>query len=195
MYFIKCGKVNLLRKVDFKTTHYFNDNEDEEVKPSQYEIEEPNEGDYETGMVEAKLLEINELGAGDCFGDDSLIEQSPIKHSVITVIPTEIFVLDQLDFNNLGEEVVSNFNNEDYPSDIEIRKALIEMKKWQRFKQDLLYNIHSKSKKQTSRTAAKSIGKPKETNFTNYNSTDKNEDMIHKKQDNLTSNYFIFINQ
>ncbi len=69
--------------------------------------------------METKLLEIDELGTGDCFGDDSLLSHSPIQHSVITVIPTEIYVLDNHDFMNLGPAVVESFKNfhKEYPCD------------------------------------------------------------------------------
>lgn len=42
-------------------------------------------------MVESKLLEVDELTNGDCFGDYASILKEPIKYSVVTVIPCEVF--------------------------------------------------------------------------------------------------------
>lgn len=83
VYFIKSGKVNLLRKIDFTKS-----------PEEEYDINAPKDQDYSEKVVESKLLEINELGAGDWFGDDSLLSGEKIQHSVVTSIPTEIFVLD-----------------------------------------------------------------------------------------------------
>lgn len=97
-----------------------------------------------------KLLEIDELGSGDCFGDDSLLngengEGVPMIHSVVTSTPSEIFVLDEHDFHNLGEKIRVDFilNRKNYPDDKEIWIAMIEMKKWEKFKWDLVTNIQA----------------------------------------------------
>lgn len=66
-----------------------------------------------------------------------------MEHSVVTAIPTEIYVLDSLDFVKLGLQVQQDFieNRKVYPSDQDIRKAMIEMKKWENYKRDLIENI------------------------------------------------------
>lgn len=140
IYFIKTGKVKLLKKIDFKT---------EGLEDMQNCIKDPDEHDYEEGLVESKLLEIDELGIGDCFGDYSLIKKEPIDHSVVTYIPTEIFILDQHDFNDLDERIKREFEEyqKAYPNDEEIRRAYFEMKKWEKFKEDLIYDVISVKKK------------------------------------------------
>ena len=66
-----------------------------------------------------------------------------MEHSVVTAIPTEIYVLDSMDFEKLGVAIEDEFvnNRKIYPSDMDIWKAMIEMKKWEKFKRDLIENI------------------------------------------------------
>jgi len=60
-------------------------------------------------MVESKLLEIDDLTNGDFFAEDSILFSIPIRHSVVTVIPTEVFLLDMLNFQKLEKNVVESF--------------------------------------------------------------------------------------
>lgn len=52
-------------------------------------------------------MEIDDLSNGDVFAEDSIILKGPIKHTVITSIPSEIFMLDMHDFLKL--EKVKSF--------------------------------------------------------------------------------------
>ena len=147
IYFIKTGKVKLLKKVDFKTCE---DDDYDDAELAKRLIEDPTQEDEEREMVESKLLEIDELGIGDCFGDSSLIHKMPIEYSVVTFIPTEIFILDQHDFNELDKRIINEFKDylKTYPCDKEIRRSYFEMKKWEKYKQDLMNIIvDSKQKK------------------------------------------------
>ncbi len=56
-------------------------------------------------MVESKLLEVDELHNGDFFGEDCVILRKPIKHSLITGMPTEVLTLDSHDFLSIGQEI------------------------------------------------------------------------------------------
>lgn len=66
-------------------------------------ISDPEEEDYDMGIVKSKLLEIDDLSNGDTFGDDSILLKQPIRHSVVTTIPSEIFMLDLHDFLKLDK--------------------------------------------------------------------------------------------
>jgi hypothetical protein len=57
------------------------------------------------GIVESKLLELDEMHNGDFFGEDCLVLNKSIKHSMITAMPSEILTLDKHDFMQLGKEV------------------------------------------------------------------------------------------
>jgi uncharacterized protein (UPF0305 family) len=84
---------------------------------------------------------------GDYFGDSCLILRKPIKHTLITAMPTEILTLDIHDFMGLPQEIHENclFLEKAYPEDIDLRRAFIEMNRWTKFKQDILHSIRSES--------------------------------------------------
>lgn len=120
----------------------------------EYLISDPKEEDYELGIVKSKLLEIDELGNGDTFGDDVVIFKYPIKHSVVTMIPSEIFMLDGHDFLNLDkvtlffilihkQSIRDSFIKfqKPYPDDKDLRRAFIEMNRWNQYKNDIVSNI------------------------------------------------------
>jgi CRP-like cAMP-binding protein len=58
-------------------------------------IQDPEDMDYFTANIDQKLLEVDELINGDNFGEMSMIGKSRIEYSAMTVIPTEIFVLEE----------------------------------------------------------------------------------------------------
>jgi len=62
---------------------------------------DPSTEDYDLDLVESKLLEIDELSNGDIFAEEAVLAKGPIKHSIVTAIPTELFILDMHDFLKL----------------------------------------------------------------------------------------------
>lgn len=118
--------------------------------------DDPTPLEYAKGLVESKLLELDEMQNGDFFGDSCLIMKEPIKHSLITAMPTEILTLDMHDFMGLTKEVHEHslLLGKAYPDDLDLRKAFIEMNRWTKFKQDMLHSIRSEStnKKQSFET-------------------------------------------
>ena len=95
--------------------------------------------------MESKLLELDELCNGDFFGDDCVILKKPIRHSMITGLPTEIITLDTHDFMALGKELHEHclLVQKTYPDDIDLRRAFIEMNRWSKFKSDVMHSIRS----------------------------------------------------
>lgn len=82
------------------------------------------------------------------------MNKHPIKHSVVTTIPSEIFMLDMHDFLKLDKVralkvncvkllILENFVHfsKPYPEDTALRRAFIEMNKWDKFKSDIVNNI------------------------------------------------------
>ena len=70
------------------------------------------------------------MTSGDCFGDYAAILKESIKYSVVTIIPTEVFSVQITDFMSiLKEKFAEAFLkfSKPTPTDIELRKALIEM--------------------------------------------------------------------
>lgn len=111
-------------------------------------VAEPTEEDYELEQVESKLLEIDDLSNGDTFGEDSILLKQPMRHSVVTTIPTEIFMLDMHDFLKLDKDlIIDNFLNftKPYPDDSDLRRAFIEMNKWNKFKNDIVKTVHAEN--------------------------------------------------
>jgi hypothetical protein len=61
-------------------------------------IDDPTQEDYRLGMFESKLLEIDELSCGDCFGDYEAFHRLPMGYSVISSLPTEAYVVNVFEF-------------------------------------------------------------------------------------------------
>ena len=106
--------------------------------------QEPKQEDYESQVVESKLLEIDELTSGDCFGDYAAILKESVKYSVVTIIPTEVFTVKIIDFIGiLKEKFAEAFLkfSKPTPLDTELRKALIEMQKWSYYKNEVVMSV------------------------------------------------------
>lgn len=69
----------MLRKVEFRIPQSRKD-----ACNAEYLIKDPSEAEFDNHQVESKLLEIDELTNGDCFGDYASILKEPIKYSVVT---------------------------------------------------------------------------------------------------------------
>lgn len=138
IFFIKSGRLKILRKVDFiiPTSH-------KESHDINFLTQNPTLEDYESKMVESKLLEIDELTNGDCFGDYATILQEPIKYSVVTVIPAEVFIVDKGEFMGLGKDFAESFIrfSKMTPDDKDLRRALIEMNRWNFFKEGMTKSV------------------------------------------------------
>ena len=106
-------------------------------------IQDPSETEFDDHQVESKLLEVDELTNGDCFGDYASILKEPIKYSVVTVIPCEVFACHISDFMLLGRNFAEAFLrfSKVMPLDIDLRKALIEMQKWKQYKSEVMRSV------------------------------------------------------
>jgi CRP-like cAMP-binding protein len=104
IYFVKSGRLKVLRKVDFRipTTR-------QEANDPEFLIQDPTIDDYNSKRVESKLLEVDELTNGDVFGDYAAILKEPIKFSVVAIIPAEVFIIDIGDFAHLGKSFAEAF--------------------------------------------------------------------------------------
>jgi hypothetical protein len=93
------------------------------------------------------LLEVDELHNGDFFGDDCVIVRKPIKHSLVTAMPSEILTLDAHDFMQLDKDIHEHclLLQKSYPDDSDLRRAFIEMNRWTKFKKDVMHSIRSES--------------------------------------------------
>ena len=97
--------------------------------------------DYFTANIDQKLLEVDELINGDNFGEMSMLEKSRVDFSAITIIPTQVYVLEEYEILKLefAQTIFKNLrlNAKQFPADIDLRKSLIEMNKWNAYKKGL----------------------------------------------------------
>ena len=98
IYFIKAGRIKVLKKVDFKIPSNV-----KEANKIEFLIQDPVLRDYEEKKVESKLLEIDELTNGDSFAEYAAILKEQIQYSVITCMPSEVITVDIDDFKKLGK--------------------------------------------------------------------------------------------
>jgi len=73
IYFVKSGRIKVLRKVEFKIPET-----NAEAENIQELIRDPTIEEYDNGKVESKLLEIDELSCGDVFGEYASILKEAI---------------------------------------------------------------------------------------------------------------------
>lgn len=106
-------------------------------------MQDPTREDYDKSQVESRLLEVDELTTGDIFAEYSAILKEPIQFSVVTVVPTEVFVVDIHDFFCLGRKMAEAFLgfSKVIPDDVTLRRALIETIKWNMFKRGIIKSV------------------------------------------------------
>ena len=128
----------MLRKVEFRIP-----SNRREACSTEFLIKDPSEQEFESHMVESKLLEIDELTNGDCFGDYASILKEPIRYSVVTQIPVEAFACHISDFILLGRNFAEAFLkfSKVIPEDTDLRKALVEMQKWNMYKNEVMRSV------------------------------------------------------
>lgn len=73
IYFVKAGRIKILRKVEFKIPE--TNAEAENIKEL---TRDPTVEEYDQSKVESKLLEIDELSCGDCFAEYASILKEAI---------------------------------------------------------------------------------------------------------------------
>ena len=106
-------------------------------------IADPTEQEFDDHVVESKLLEVDELTNGDSFADYSSLLKEPIAYSIITDLPSEVFVCHISDFMIMGRNFAESFLkfSKVLPADIELRRALVESQKWQHYKNEVMRSV------------------------------------------------------
>ena len=97
MYFIKSGVCKALRKVDFRIPK-----NSEEANNVEFLTSNPTDLEYVNLNLEQKLLEVDELMNGDIFGEQAAFLKEPIQFSVVTTMPTEVYIIQDQDFMKFG---------------------------------------------------------------------------------------------
>lgn len=67
--------------------------------------------------TETKYLEIDELDSGDVFCHNNIMENRVMDHSIVSVLPAELYTLPAHDFLSLCKELLPDFKryNKPYP--------------------------------------------------------------------------------
>ena len=109
----------------------------------EYLVGDPTLEEYDSHQVESKLLEVDELTNGDVFAEYACILKEPIKFTVVTAIPTDCIVIDRSDFFSLGQDTIEHFlhYSKMTPSDIDLRRALVESYRWEFFKSGITMSV------------------------------------------------------
>eukprot|EP00356_Strombidium_inclinatum_P009773 CAMPEP_0170481750 /NCGR_PEP_ID=MMETSP0208-20121228/2072_1 /TAXON_ID=197538 /ORGANISM="Strombidium inclinatum, Strain S3" /LENGTH=76 /DNA_ID=CAMNT_0010754509 /DNA_START=913 /DNA_END=1143 /DNA_ORIENTATION=+ len=75
--------------------------------------------DYFKQAVDQKLLEVDQLVNGDNFAEKAFIKKEPIEFSVITKIPTEMYILEEFEMAKLDPQFLAKLLalTKPFPSD------------------------------------------------------------------------------
>jgi hypothetical protein len=130
--------MKVLRKVDFKIPRTIESSNDFDYLTADPELE-----DYQKNNVESKLLEVDELTNGEVFGEFACILKEKIQYTALTAIPTEVIIVERTNFIPLGKEKVEFFlgHSKLIPTDIDLRKAIIEGFRWAYFKDQVTQSV------------------------------------------------------
>jgi len=76
----------------------------------------------------------------------------PIEYSVVTEVPCEVFIINEMDFLTLNQQTLNDFLEyiKPYPSDLELRKMHYETIRWKNYKQNLMESIRLNKQLKTS---------------------------------------------
>lgn len=69
-----------------------------------------------------KFLELDELESGDVFCHSNVIDKKPMDHSIVSVLPSELYAISAPDFLMLCKDLLFDFKryNKPYPSSDQI---------------------------------------------------------------------------
>ena len=86
LWIIKSGRVNILKNLNFPLI--------KGTKNIDYSrIDGPTEKEILNKQYKLKTIQIDEFGKGEVMGIESFIDDSPLKFTAITLIPTEIIII------------------------------------------------------------------------------------------------------
>lgn len=79
-------------------------------------------------MYVSKLLDIDELSSGDCFGDYEAFHNLPMGYNVITTLPSEAYVVNMFEFKQLDRSIYTELKRfaKPYSVDKELRRSHLE---------------------------------------------------------------------
>lgn len=69
-----------------------------------------------------------------------MINHKPVDYTIITEVPCEVYIINEMDFLTLDKKVLESFEEyiKPYPPDKELRKMFCEVNRWKNFKNNLI---------------------------------------------------------
>ena len=61
------------------------------------------------GHFDLKLLQLDILEQGDVFCHNAIVDHKPVEYTVITEVPCEVFIINEMDFLTLNKKVLDSF--------------------------------------------------------------------------------------
>ena len=86
------------------------------------------------------------------FCHNSVITHKPLEYSVVTEVPCEVFIINEMDFLTLSKQTLDEFQEyiKAYPADRELRKMHYETIRWRNYKQSLMASIQLNKQRKNS---------------------------------------------
>ena len=80
---------------------------------------------------------------GDVFCHNSIINSQPVDHSIVTEVPCDLYVINEMDFLTLDKKIINSFQEyiKPYPKDKDIRRIFYESSRWKEYKDSMVANI------------------------------------------------------
>lgn len=135
LFFIGSGHCKVLRRVDFKVIR--------RVGAYPYALDCPLESDYKRGRTESRIMEIDVLGPGDSFGEYEVINDKPFPYTVMTTMPTTVFMLPKGQMDMIPAEKLADIKTQakTYPTDEQLRRVYKDEVQWSNFKKKLVQSV------------------------------------------------------
>ncbi|CDW90270.1 cyclic nucleotide-binding domain containing protein [Stylonychia lemnae] len=134
VYFVKSGRLKIIKKVNFRIIPENGYLQFDEL------IEDPIITEIRHGQVENKLLQLDILEQGDVFCHNSVIQHQIIEYTVITEVPCEVYIINEMDFLTLNKYTLDQFQEyiKPYPTDKDLRKMHYESIRWKNYKNNIM---------------------------------------------------------
>jgi cAMP-dependent protein kinase regulator len=140
IFFIRSGRVKVIRRMNFK------------VHPKTKQINpddpgDPTPEDIEAGNYKSMLVEIDELSNGDSFCDLALLNKEGMHYSIVCTIPCELITFPGYELTQMDAKIIKDYRSicKPYPEDMELRRVYLDIIRWDRWKKQLINNVHTEN--------------------------------------------------
>jgi len=157
VYFVRTGRLKVVKQVKFRTipSHgfmYYGELTDE---PMKWELSK--------GHFEEKLLQLDVVGPNDVLCHHCVIDHTSIPFSVVSEVPSELYVINEMDFLTLDKKLLAEFKEfqKAYPPNQELRQMFYEARRWKMFKSQITSQIQTNKQLKGGVSFRGSLSQPK----------------------------------